>query len=87
MLRPALEVERIVDGKDLDWGKTVCPVQALAQHRARIHTLLPQQVRRPAGARSFPFQTGTEHPHTAELHVQVTPRPPQGRISRSAHGV
>jgi len=75
------------DRKDLDWGQTVCPMQALAQHRARIQTLFPQQLQHPAGARLFLFQTGTEHAHTAELHVQVPPLPPLGRISRSAHGV
>jgi len=43
MLRPALQVEQMGNRKDLDWAKTVCPMQALAQHRARIQTLLPNR--------------------------------------------
>jgi len=45
-------------------------MQTLAQHRARTQTLLPQMVRRPSEAQSFLLQTGTEHAHTAESHVQ-----------------
>jgi len=86
MLRPTLEVERMGDRKDLDWGKTVCPMQALAQHLAEDPDAAPPTgaiSRRGAGV-SLPDGNRT---CAYCAVVQVPPLPPLGRISRSAHGV